>query len=487
MRVEVVARPGGPSSRTIPRDSSRSTSSWSLARHSVYANGFRGRLKNVGVRDIMTQARSPWQNGHVERLIGPIRRECLDHVIVFNEGHLMQVMGEYVRYDNESRAHLGLNKASHERRAVEPPSAGPIKSRPEVGGVHHRCHREAAWTALAAFLGGKGPISGSFEECSPACGDILLRLEARPLSSRSRASPMIHLERSVWRTLAWLFAVTYALQVTAIVRGGMESPEFKLWVGATMYLPALFTLIHVRRSGEGWRSLPWRAGPIRYLLLAATLPAWIVLFGLTVFEGTGFGFQPSVYLNEAGQLGTDLPLLLKSEWMGRLQFAASLLITGVMISLATSLTTVGEEIGWRGFLQSKLLERNRRLPSVVFLGLIWAAWHLPLILAGFNYPEAPVLGALVYFPLAAVGVSGWLAWLTLRSKSLWPAVLFHAGINSVGALLFEVDFEERYHLGQLAISIGLLVSGLTMLRWAPTGSPAAASPEAPALVHRSGS
>ena len=290
---------------------------------------------------------------------------------------------------------------------------------------------------------------------------------------------MIHLERSVWRTLAWLFAVTYAFQAIAIASGGMESLEFKLWVGATVFLPALFTLIHVRRSGEGWRGLSFRAGPTRYLLLGATLPAWIVLFGLAVFLGTGFGFQPSVYLNEAGQLGTDLPLLLKSEWMGRPQFAASLLVSGVLLSLVTSLTTVQEEIGWRGFLQSKLLERNRRLPSVVFLGLIWAAWHLPLILAGFNYPEAPVLGALVYFPLAAVGVSGWLAWLTLRSKSLWPAVLFHAGFNSVGVLLFEVDFEERYHLGQLAISIGLLVSGLTVLRWAPTESPAEAPPEAP--------
>ena len=120
-------------------------------RGSVYVSGFRGRLKSFGVRDIMTQARSPWQNGIVERLIGSIRRECLDHMIVFNERHLMRVLSKYVRYYNESRTHLGLNKASPDGRPVEPPAAGPIRSRPEVGGLHRRYHREAACMALATF------------------------------------------------------------------------------------------------------------------------------------------------------------------------------------------------------------------------------------------------------------------------------------------------------------------------------------------------
>ena len=102
------------------------------------------RLKSLGIQDIMTQARSPWQNGYIERLIGSIRRECLDHVIVFNECHLMRVMGEYIRYYNESRTHLGLGKASPDGRPVEPFADGPIRSRQEVGGLHRRYHREAA-------------------------------------------------------------------------------------------------------------------------------------------------------------------------------------------------------------------------------------------------------------------------------------------------------------------------------------------------------
>jgi membrane protease YdiL (CAAX protease family) len=143
--------------------------------------------------------------------------------------------------------------------------------------------------------------------------------------------------------------------------------------------------------------------------------------------------------------------------------ALNVLVTGVVLSLITGLLTLGEEVGWRGFFQRRLLERNGLFPSVIFLGIVWALWHAPIILAGFNYERTPVLGAFVYFPIAAVGVSGWLAWLTLWSRSVWPAVFFHAGVNSVGTLVFELRFGERDALGQLAISFGLLVSGLGVL------------------------
>lgn len=218
---------------------------------------------------------------------------------------------------------------------------------------------------------------------------------------------MIRLKPSVWRMLGGLFLATYALQGIAIARGGEASPEFPMWVGAAMFLPALFTFLHLRRSGESLRSLPWRLGPWRDLLLGATLPACLVLLGLAIFEGTGFGFQPSIDIDDANRLSTELPLLLSGKSMTRPFFALNLLLSGIVFSLVTGLMTLGEEIGWRGFLQGQLLERNRLLPSVVFLGLIWAAWHLPLLLAGFNYPNSPVLGALVYFPIAAIGVSGW--------------------------------------------------------------------------------
>ena len=85
--------------------------------------------------------RSPWQNGYVERVIGSIRRECLDHFIVFNEIHLREILKEYFYYYNKFRTHLGLEKDTPEKRPIEP--FGTIVSTPVLNGLHNIYFREA--------------------------------------------------------------------------------------------------------------------------------------------------------------------------------------------------------------------------------------------------------------------------------------------------------------------------------------------------------
>jgi len=102
----------------------------------VYGHIFTRRLYAMGIRDRPTALRSPWQNGYVERLIGSIRRECLDHLIVFNEVHLRWIMKRYAGYYNQSRTHLALNKNSPSNRPIE--RHGVIKPLPILGGLHHR-------------------------------------------------------------------------------------------------------------------------------------------------------------------------------------------------------------------------------------------------------------------------------------------------------------------------------------------------------------
>ena len=113
-------------------------------RDDKYGEGFVCRIESMGIRQVLTSARSPWQNPYVERVIGSIRRECVDHVIVINERHLRRVLGEYFTYYHRSRTHLGLEKDCPKSRAVEPPELGPINSEPMVGGLHHRYFRQAA-------------------------------------------------------------------------------------------------------------------------------------------------------------------------------------------------------------------------------------------------------------------------------------------------------------------------------------------------------
>jgi transposase InsO family protein len=113
-------------------------------RDGIYGFDFTRRVSSMGIKQIRTARRSPWQNPFVERVIGSIRRECLDHVIVFDERHLKRVLREYVDYYHRSRTHLGLEKDCPETRPVESLELGDIHAEPILGGLHHRYTRRAA-------------------------------------------------------------------------------------------------------------------------------------------------------------------------------------------------------------------------------------------------------------------------------------------------------------------------------------------------------
>jgi transposase InsO family protein len=98
----------------------------------------------MGIHEVLTAPRSPWQNAYAERVIGSIRRECLDHVIVVNETGLSRLLTRYLTYYHQSRTHLSLDKDSPQPRPIAPPTCGPVVARPQVGGLHHRYDRRAA-------------------------------------------------------------------------------------------------------------------------------------------------------------------------------------------------------------------------------------------------------------------------------------------------------------------------------------------------------
>jgi transposase InsO family protein len=104
-------------------------------RDAVYGVEVRKRLKAMGIRDRPIAPRSPWQNGHVERLIGSIRRECLDHVLVLGEAHLRCILIAYARYYNEARTPLALGKDTPNRRSIQ--RNGNVNALPILGGLHH--------------------------------------------------------------------------------------------------------------------------------------------------------------------------------------------------------------------------------------------------------------------------------------------------------------------------------------------------------------
>jgi putative transposase len=127
------AFPWGETPRYLLRDRDR-----------AYGASFRQRVRHMGIEEVLIAPRSPWQNPYIERLIGSLRRECLDHVILLHERHLMRVLQTYLAYYHRWRTHLALNKDCPQPRPVHPPEQGKVIAIPEVGGLHHHYERGAA-------------------------------------------------------------------------------------------------------------------------------------------------------------------------------------------------------------------------------------------------------------------------------------------------------------------------------------------------------
>jgi transposase InsO family protein len=113
-------------------------------RDASYGSEFCNRSEAMGITQVVTAPRSPWQNAYVERVIGSIRRECLDHVVIFNERHLHRVLSSYLDYYHRTRTHLSLGKDCPHSRPIQPPRVGRVVAIPKVGGLHHRYERLAA-------------------------------------------------------------------------------------------------------------------------------------------------------------------------------------------------------------------------------------------------------------------------------------------------------------------------------------------------------
>lgn len=113
-------------------------------RDAIYDPEFAAITKGMGMEEVVTAPRAPWQNPYVEWLVGSIRRECLDHIIVWNQRLLRWILQSYFAYYERSRTHLALAKDTPEPRAVEQAEQGPVTAIPQVGGLHHRYLRRAA-------------------------------------------------------------------------------------------------------------------------------------------------------------------------------------------------------------------------------------------------------------------------------------------------------------------------------------------------------
>ena len=274
----------------------------------------------------------------------------------------------------------------------------------------------------------------------------------------------IKLDKKEWKYLLLIYAIAYIVQIFVIVKGGEEYSMFTPIVGIMMFLPAISAIVSLLNSKEGLRYINWRLGKPIYLILGLILPAIITICSVFFFEKIGLG--KNIYFEfDDGRVNVLKEIFVFGKGsQSVIFFLFNFFITGIVYTLITSVFTLGEEIGWRGYLQKKLLEKNSIIKSLIFLGLVWAFWHLPFILNGYNYPEFPVLGGVLLFPATLVCSSFLMGWLTINGKSIWPAVFTHAGVNSIMIVRDSMEFGENKLIANfIIVGIWMLVAILAYI------------------------
>src|SRR3989441_10674965 len=136
-------------------------------RDQVCGEQFRHRVQGMRIEEVLTAPHSPWQNPFAERLIGSIRRECLDHVLVLGESHLRRILARHFSYYHRARTHLALDKDAPDVGPVELPEVGGIVEIPEVGGLHHRYVRQAAESSTGGPHDHRKRVTGPAQPLGP--------------------------------------------------------------------------------------------------------------------------------------------------------------------------------------------------------------------------------------------------------------------------------------------------------------------------------
>jgi len=232
-----------------------------------------------------------------------------------------------------------------------------------------------------------------------------------------------------------IFAASWILQVAGIhlVHGNFDNSAIVPWLVAAMMTPALGVLLLMAFYKSAREDVLWRANwrTLAFVPYAVLIPTLVAFGQIAIFIWMGWGRSAWFQFSTAGvQVSGGRWLLGRGEqtWP---TFLCNVAVTATAYSFVALIFAVGEELGWRGYLQGRLIERLGLSKGIICLGALWSFWHLPVLLAGYNYPENRYLGTFILSPILLVAASFFMAWLTLRTRSFWPAALVHSAGDSI--------------------------------------------------------
>jgi uncharacterized protein len=270
----------------------------------------------------------------------------------------------------------------------------------------------------------------------------------------------------IWKKIGCFYALTMFFSGVFdafVLRAGKMNAGNLLYVTGAMWSPAMAAFATKRIFGESMRELPWRWGNARYAWLAYLMPiyytvpvyavAW--LSGLGAFDLSALSKMTEDFGWQDFPTGISLPLFI--------------LFTGTLGMVGKLSRALGEEIGWRGFLVPELAKVTSFPMVGLISGLMWAAYHYPALLFGDYNAGGPAWFGLSCFTIMVVADSFILAWLTLRSQSLWPAAIFHASHNLFIQLVFTPLTRDtgltKYIIDEFGIGLVITVGIAAVIAW----------------------
>lgn len=249
------------------------------------------------------------------------------------------------------------------------------------------------------------------------------------------------------RTIAIFVALTLALSAVSWVPQIAAGKIHPLWILGTMWAPGIAAIVTRLIVQRNLRGMGWRPRTAALLGLAYVLP---LLYALPVY---GAAWLSGVGTFDEGQwiISADL-----GPWSG----LALILSAGLASSLVSA---TGEEIGWRGLLVPELRKLTGFRNTALISGAVWAVWHMPLLVfADYRGHGTPLAYSLACFTAMVAGLSFIMAWLTVKSRSLWPAVMLHAAHNLFVQNVFDLatveDDVTNYLTGEFGIGLAVTVA-----------------------------
>ena len=270
-------------------------------------------------------------------------------------------------------------------------------------------------------------------------------------------------KNTIWFYLLVVFVLSYLWQLVIYLTGGIESGLFPI----LMLFPGIIAIAFMVINKEDIRIVRWGLGRWWYILPALIIPILFILvvgWFLTALNWATLSGRHFLFQNGMVQI-KGIPFILGNGAQSIAYFGLNFFLSLLIQALLGSLVTIGEEIGWRGYAQEKLISKFGTNGGLILLGVIWGYWHLPIGLMGWNFPNHPFLGALVLTPISTIFLGVYMGWLYLRSRSIWMPTLAHAAWNLCASLLLNemIMLRDDLYLQLTILAAWAVIMGICLL------------------------